>query len=196
MNRTKVDEFLCEALETERGGVKIYEAAMSCAQNVDLRKEWEKYLGETRRHEQILGEICTGFGLNPEKETSGRKIVRSHAEVLIKAMQTALGSGVRGQAEIVAAEAVATAELKDHMNWELIGEIAKKMEGDDAAVLKKAYDEVEDQEDRHFYHARGWARELWAVSLDIPAVIPPPEEKMNVKTGMGAVAAQASRKLM
>ncbi|MHB1512164.1 MAG: hypothetical protein ACYCTF_02420 [Acidiferrobacter sp.] len=196
MNRTKVDEFLCEALETERGGVKIYETAINCAQNVDLRKEWEKYLGETRRHEQILGEICTEFGINPEKETSGRKIVRSYAETLIKAMQGALSSGVRGQAEIVAAEAVATAELKDHMNWQLIGEIAKKMDGSNAATLKKAYDEVEDQEDRHFYHARGWARELWAASLDIPAVIPPPEEKMNVKTGMGAAAAQASRKLM
>ncbi len=196
MNRTKVDEFLCEALETERGGVKIYETAINCAQNVDLRKEWEKYLGETRRHEQILGEICSEFGINPEKETSGRKIVRSYAETLIKAMQGALSSGARGQAEIVAAEAVATAELKDHMNWQLIGEIAKKMDGSNAATLKKAYDEVEDQEDRHFYHARGWARELWAASLDIPAVIPPPEEKMNVKTGMGAAAAQASRKLM
>lgn len=196
MNRTKVDEFLCEALETERGGVKIYETAINCAQNVDLRKEWEKYLGETRRHEQILGEICSEFGINPEKETSGRKIVRSYAETLIKAMQGALSSGARGQAEIVAAEAVATAELKDHMNWQLIGEIAKKMDGSNAATLKKAYDEVEDQEDRHFYHARGWARELWAASLDIPAVIPPPEEKMNVKTGMGAAAAQAFRKLM
>ena len=196
MNRTKVDEFLCEALETERGGVKIYETAINCAQNVDLRKEWEKYLGETRRHEQILGEICSEFGINPEKETSGRKIVRSYAETRIKAMQGALSSGARGQAEIVAAEAVATAELKDHMNWQLIGEIAKKMDGSNAATLKKAYDEVEDQEDRHFYHARGWARELWAASLDIPAVIPPPEEKMNVKTGMGAAAAQASRKLM
>ena len=196
MNRTKVDEFLCEALETERGGVKIYETAINCAQNVDLRKEWEKYLCETRRHEQILGEICSEFGINPEKETSGRKIVRSYAETLIKAMQGALSSGVRGQAEIVAAEAVATSELKDHMNWQLIGEIAKKMDGSNAATLKKAYDEVEDQEDRHFYHARGWARELWAASLDIPAVIPPPEEKMNVKTGMGAAAAQASRKLM
>ena len=40
MNRSKVDELLCEALETERGGVKIYEVALSCAQNADLRKEW------------------------------------------------------------------------------------------------------------------------------------------------------------
>ncbi len=196
MNRTKVDELLCEALETERGGARIYETALSCAQNADLREEWEKNLGESRRHQEILVEICTDFGLNPERETSGRKIVRSHAETLIKAMQEALSSGRREQAEIVAAEAVATAELKDHMNWELIGEVAKKMEGSDATLLKKAYDEVEDQEDRHFYHARGWARELWAVALDIPAVIPPPEKTMNVKSGMGAAAAQTPRKLM
>lgn len=196
MNRNQVDELLYEAIETERGGIKIYETALSCVQNGDLRQEWEKYLGETRRHEKILKDICTEFGVNSEQETSGRKIVRSLAETLIKGMQVALNSGVRGQAEIVAAECVATAELKDHLNWELIGQVAEKMDGNDAAMLKKAYDEVEDQEDRHFYHAKGWARELWAASLGVPAVIPPPEEKLHVKSGMGAAAAQSSRKLM
>ncbi len=196
MNRTKVDELLCESLETERGGIKIYETALGCVQNADLRKEWTKYLTETRRHETILSEICTEFGVNSEMETTGRQIVRSHAEVLVKAMQMALSSGVKGQAEIVAAEAVTTAELKDHMNWQLIGQVAKKLDGHDADVLKRAYDEVEDQEDRHFYHARGWARELWASALGIPAVIPPPEEKLNVKSGMAAAAAEGSRKLM
>lgn len=196
MNRNQVDELLCEAIETERGGIKIYETALSCVQNGDLRKEWEKYLGETRRHEKILKDLCMEFGINPEQETSGRKIVRGLAETLLKGMQIALSSGVRGQAEIVAAECVATAELKDHLNWELIGQVAEKMDGNDAAMLKKAYDEVEDQEDRHFYHAKGWARELWAASLGVPAVIPPPEEKLHVKSGMGAAAAQSSRKLM
>lgn len=196
MNRNQVDELLCEAIETERGGIKIYETALGCAQNGDLRKEWEKYLGETRRHESILKDICTEFGVNTERETSGRKIVRSLAETLIKGMQVALGSGVKGQAEIVAAEAIATAELKDHLNWELIGQVASKMEGSDGAILKKAYDEVEDQEDRHFYHAKGWARELWAQSLGVPAVLPPPEDKMHVKSGLGAAAAQSGRKLM
>ena len=196
MNRNQVDELLCEAIETERGGIKIYEVALSCVQNRDLRQEWEKYLAETRRHEQILKDICTEFGLNAERDTSGRKIVRSLADTLIKGMQAALSSGVRSQAEIVAAEAVAIAEMKDHLNWELIGQVASKMEGNDAAMLKKAYDEVEDQEDRHFYHAKGWARELWAASLGVPAVLPPPEEKLHVKSGMGAAAAQSTRKLM
>ncbi len=134
--------------------------------------------------------------MNAEQETGGQKIARSLAETLVKMMQMALGSGAKGQAEIVAAEAVTSAELKDHMNRELIGEIAKKMDGNDAAVLKKAYDEVEDQKDRHFYHSRGWAREPWAASLGIPAVIPPPEDKMYMRSAAGAAVAQASRKLM
>jgi len=196
MNRHQVDDLLCEALETERGGIKIYETALTCAQNADLTKEWERYLGETRRHERVLMDICTEFGVNAEQETGGRKIVRSIAETLVKGMQVALSSGARGQAEIVAAESVAMAELKDHLNWELIGQVAEKMDGSDAAILKKAYDEIEDQEDRHFYHAKGWARELWAASLGVPAVIPPPEDKLHVKGGMGAAAAEHSRKLM
>ncbi len=196
MNRDQLDELLCEAIETERGGVMIYETALSCAQNGDLRREWEKYLGESRRHEQILRDICTEFGVNAERETGGRKIVKGLAETLVKNMQIALSSGSVSQAEIVAAESVTTAELKDHLNWELIGQVASKMEGQDAAILKKAYEEVEDQEDRHFYHARGWSRELWASSLGVPSVLPPPEYKMNVKSGMAAEAMHSTRKLM
>jgi len=63
-------------------------------------------------------------------------------------------------------------------------------------VLQPAYEEVDDQEDEHFFHTRGWARELWAKSLGIKSVLPPPEEKMDVKTAMGAATAELSRRVM
>ena len=41
-------ELLLQALETERGGIQIYENAIKCAVNDDLKKEWQEYLEETR----------------------------------------------------------------------------------------------------------------------------------------------------
>ena len=46
-------------------------------------------------------------------------------------------------------------------------------------ALTEAYEEVEDEEDEHLYHTKGWCRELWLESLGLPAVLPPPEEKQR-----------------
>ena len=56
----------------------------------------------------------------------------------------------------MAAECVVLAETKDHLNWELIGELAKKAKGEKGSALKEAHKEVEDEEDEHLYHTTGW----------------------------------------
>ena len=43
MKPEQLHELLCQALETEAGGVQAYEIAIRCAVNEDLRKEWQKY---------------------------------------------------------------------------------------------------------------------------------------------------------
>jgi rubrerythrin len=39
MNRQQLEELLYQSLETERGGVQVYDNAVKCAQNDDLKKE-------------------------------------------------------------------------------------------------------------------------------------------------------------
>jgi hypothetical protein len=85
------------------------------------------------------------------------------------------------------------AETKDHLNWELIGHVAKHETGDLKRVLHAAYEAVEDEEDRHLYHTKGWTRELWISSLGFPAVLPPPEEVKDVETAIGASRAEHAR---
>ena len=51
-------------------------------------------------------------------------------------MEMALKSGEAGAAQLVAAESVVLAETKDHLNWQLIGEAAKKAKGEEAKALK------------------------------------------------------------
>jgi hypothetical protein len=108
-------------------------------------------------------------------------------------METALAEGPPEAAQLVAAECVTLAETKDHLNWELIGEVADHLKGERAELLKAAFAEVEEQEDEHLYHSTGWARELWIESLGLPAVLPPPEEKKDVKTAIGAARAKQAR---
>jgi rubrerythrin len=196
MKKEQMHELLYEALETERGGINVYRTAIKCAQNEELREEWEKYLEETENHERILLEVFEKMGLDPVEETPGREIVRHIGQSLVKAMEMALDAGKPEQAQVVAAECVVLAETKDHLNWELIGEVAKAAKGDEAKALKEAHDEVEDQEDEHLYHTQGWTRELHMLGLGLPAVIPPPEEEKDVKTAIGAARAKASRTKM
>jgi hypothetical protein len=105
----------------------------------------------------------------------------------------ALQAGPPEAAELVAAECVVHAETKDHLNWELLGMLASKLKDETGKALKKAYDEVEEQEDEHLYHTTGWTRELWIQTLGMPAVLPPPEEEKDVKTAIGAARAKMER---
>jgi rubrerythrin len=190
----QMENLLYEALETEIGGVQVYTNAVRCAQNEDLKEEWEKYLEQTMRHEQILRDVLETLGMDPEKETPGRKVVRHIGESLVQAMQMAREEGEPEAAQIVAAECVVHAETKDHLNWELIGQVVDRLSGAQKKTLKEAYEEVEEQEDEHLYHSTGWARELWIQSLGMPAVLPPPEEEKEVKTAIGAARAKQARK--
>ena len=196
MKNEQLHQLLYEALETEMGGVQVYKMAIQCAVNQDLKEEWEEYLEQTHNHEQVVRELLGKFSLDPQAETPGRKVVRHIGESLVGAMEMALKSGKPQTAQIVAAECVVLAETKDHLNWELIGQVATKTKGEDGKALKEALEQVEEEEDEHLYHTTGWTRELWIESLGLPAVIPPPEEEKDVKTAIGAARAKQSRAQM
>ena len=193
MKDEQVRELLYQMLETELGGVQVYTTALRCVENDDLKEEWEEYLEQTQNHVTIVQDAMRKLGLDSEEETPGRKVVRHIGESLVEAMEMALEEGEPGAAQLVAAESVVLAETKDHQNWHLLGEVIKKAKGDVAKTLKEAHEQVEDEEDEHLYHTKGWARELWIESLGMKAVLPPPEEVKDVKTAIGAARAQHAR---
>ena len=191
MPTPQIEDLLLQALEHERGGVQVYQTALGCALNDDLKEEWTQYLDETRHHVEVLEDLCARFGIDVEEETPGVLVVRHMGESLTKAMTMALQSGGREAAQLVACECVVLAETKDHLNWELIGKCGEKLlKGEAAKLVKAACEEIEDQEDEHLYHTKGWCRELWIESLGMKAVLPPPEETKHVKTAIGAARAE------
>ncbi len=193
MNDDQLHQLLNQALETEEGGVQVYETALRCVKNDDLREEWESYRQQTAHHVDLVESVLGVFGLDATVETPGRKVVRSIGASLVKAMEMALAEGSPEAAELVATECVTLAETKDHLNWELLGETASRLKGDKGSALRSAIKEVEEQEDEHLYHTTGWSRELWLESLGVPSVLPPPEEQKDVKTAMGAARAKKAR---
>jgi hypothetical protein len=190
MVTAQLKELLLQSLVHERGGVLVYKTALACAVNDDLREEWKKYLGQTVRHVELLTTACQSLGLDPGEITPTCQIVHDLGKSLVIAMQAALAANNPVAAELVACDCVQLAETKDHANWELIGRCVEELDEEVASALKAAYDEVEDQEDEHLYHSQGYGRELWLKSLGLKAVLPPPEEREDVKT---AAEAQEAR---
>lgn len=190
MNEKQVTELILQSLEHEMGGTMVYETALKCVMNDDLREEWQKYLDETNNHVRILTEACNELGLDPEMPTPGRTIVKKIGLSLVAAMEEALAEGPREAAELVACECVVIAETKDHLDWELLGRCAEKLGGAKGKVLTAAVEEVEEQEDEHLYHSKGWCRELWIQSLGMKAILPPMEEQKDVKSAIGAAKAE------
>ena len=192
MQDLQLRELLLQSLEHERGGVKIYTAALKCVRRGDLKEEWTRYLSQTENHVAVLTHVCSVFAIDPDVQTPGCKIVKDLGAALVKAMEAALSGGNPAAAQIVACECITLAETKDHADWELIGEVAHALEGERAQVLTEAYLQIEDEEDEHLYHTKGWCRELWLESLGLKAVLPPPEESEDATTAVEASRAKST----
>jgi hypothetical protein len=128
--------------------------------------------------------------LEAETETSGRAIIRAKAQTLVSRCRMP-SRRILERLSWSRRSAWSEAESKDHMNWELMGEAAPKLEGERKQVRTEAFQEVGEQENEHLYHTMGWARELWLGFLRLPAVLPPPEEERRTKTAIEARACQA-----
>jgi hypothetical protein len=186
MNEARLKELLLQSLEHEKGGVKLYEAAVPCAQREDLREEWTNYLEQTRTHVAALEAVCRKLSIDSGAETPGRKIVRDVGAALVNAVVQARAAGDAEAAQIVACECITLAETKDHQDWQLIGKCGLEKSAPQAEALNDAYIAIEDQEDEHLYHTRGWCRELWLEALGLKAVLPPPEERRKVQSEVSA----------
>jgi rubrerythrin len=187
-------ELILQALETELGGVQVYETAVECAVNEDLKEEWQEYLDQTRHHVEVVEQLCQQLGIDAQEQTPGRQVVNALGRSLVQAMMMAKETGGEPEeAELVAAECVTLAETKDHLNWTLLSELAEA-DFEWAEAIQSAVDEVEDEEDEHLYHTMGWSRELWIQCLGLPAALPPPEEEQDVKSMAQAAKAKSQRK--
>ncbi|MGB4925179.1 MAG: hypothetical protein WBP25_01615 [Giesbergeria sp.] len=195
-DRAQLEDLVLQMMETELGGEKIYRAAIATAINGDLKEEWQGYLKETLHHQDVVRGLCATLGLNVDRQSPTRTVVGHIGKSLVQAIEMAQRNALPAAAQIVAAECVVLAETKDHSNWELLGRVAEVATGDIGKALRAAHENVEQDEDHHLFHTKGWMRELAIQGLGMPAVLPPPEEVKQVETAIGASRAEQARSSM
>ena len=155
MNIKQIEELVLQSLEHELGGVNVYTTALGCAVNQDLKAEWQEYLEQTKAHVSALETLCSALGLDPARETPGRRVVRHVGAALVEAMNLAASAGDPAAAELVACESVVLAETKDHADWQLLSKCAEHLDRPVAAAFKAACSTIEDQEDEHLLSYQG-----------------------------------------
>ena len=195
-DRAQLEDLVLQMMETELGGEKIYRAAIATAVNGDLKEEWQGYLKETLHHQDVVRGLCATLGLNADQQSPTRTVVRHIGKSLVQAIEMAQRTALPAAAQVVAAECVVLAETKDHSNWELLGRVAEVATGDIGKAFRAAHEDVEQDEDHHLFHTKGWMRELAIQGLGMPAVLPPPEEVKQVETAIGASRAEQARSSM
>lgn len=168
MNIAQLEQLVLQSLEHERGGVKLYEAALECAISPELREEWHRYLTETRGHVLALEHVCKALGIDAEQKTAGQAVARHLASAMVLAIEMARSAGAPEAAQLVAAEQIVLAETKDHLDWELLGQCAGHLPPEQAKVLLEAYEQIAGQEDEHLYCTKSRCRELWRQWLGLP----------------------------
>ena len=147
--REEIMDKLSEFLTVEKGGVKLYEAALKHVKDTEVKAKFHEFHKQTIRHEEILTNIIGKLGGNPAYKSAGAKIAELKAEALLRTMNESKGLSAK-EAELNAIENIVIAETKDHADWELLGHIAHRSEDSDLAnLLKPAVSEVEGQEDEH-----------------------------------------------
>ncbi len=156
--RVQLMEKLSEFLAVEKGGVKLYEAAIQVVRNPDVLNRFHVFYQQTRKHVEILTRVISALGGDPMHMSPGARIADEKAQALLKTMT--LSDGIRpDEAELNAIENIVIAETKDHADWQLLSHIAQR--SSDAMlrdILKPAVAEVEPEEDDHL----SWTKEQMA----------------------------------
>ncbi len=164
MQEQPLKELLLQSLEQERGARLLYETALKCALDEELKEAWQADLAQTERQIEVLQELLERMGIDAEEQTPGRKILHDMRRSLVAATEAALGGGDAQGAQIVAAECLSLAGTKDALDWALLAELAKRLPGSDGKALRDACARMKDE---RLENARAWARELWRRSLGL-----------------------------
>ncbi len=174
MKMRQVEELLLQSLEHEMCGVTIFTTAVECAVNPALEEEWVKYLDETKTHVIRLEFVCRSVGVDPRKPRPRERVVR-HLGTAPRAGDDhgARRRRPRGRRAGRPAGGRSPREVRDHLNWGLIGKCAEALDSPYAKVCSRPPTTGSRPEDEHLYHTRGWCRELWIQSLGMNAVLPP-----------------------
>jgi rubrerythrin len=164
VSKSELMELLSEFLAVEQGGQQLYEKALELVFDSEVKTKFREFLKQTMTHQKVLTEIINKLGGNPRAQSHTAKIATQKAEALLRTMGAPGLS--RDQNQLNAMENIVLAETKDHVDWELLGKIARQTTDNQLReVLAPAAKNVEQEEDEHLNWTRKKLGELQMAAL-------------------------------
>jgi hypothetical protein len=150
---------LSEILTHERCGTHLYRSVAARSLNPMLKRKYQQFGEQTLRHAELLEELITTLGGDPQYVSPAARALQGADTKLIESTWALDGSLDPMTAEAVMLTAVFIAESVDHANWQLLASMVPMMpEGEIQDTLRRIVDEVEAQEDEHL----SWAHDTRA----------------------------------
>jgi rubrerythrin len=137
-------DFLSEMLAVEKGGVKLYEKALSELEHSELEEKLNEFLQQTHRHVELCTSMLEAAGGDSGYQSPGAQAADHKANGLIS---TEVPPKMLDLNNI---ENLVLAETKDHWDWDVLASIVPKI-GDPKLkrAASKAVSEVRRQEKTH-----------------------------------------------
>jgi len=158
LNATFVADLLSAFLAHEQCGVHLYRTVAGATANPMLQAKYRDFLGDTEHHVDVLTQLITQLGGDPQYVSPTARLVHSMGTHLIASVVLAAGSADELPREMAMLEAVLLAETKDHSDWSFLSSLCDEMDdGPSRDAVVAAVQEVEPDEDEHV----GWARTTW-----------------------------------
>jgi rubrerythrin len=155
MNTPFIADILSMALAHERCGRHLYRTVSERTNNPILKAKYTSYGEETERHAEILENLITAMGGNPNYVSPAARATEGADTKLVESTYLLAGSVDIMTQEMVMLDAVLLAETVDHANWTALAELADELpEGAARDALMDAVAEVGPDEDDHLEWAR------------------------------------------
>jgi rubrerythrin len=145
---------LREFLMVEQCGFELYTVVEERSKTPKLKAKYQEFGRETAHHREVLVQLITELGGDPNYVSPTARLVQYKASKLLSSNLQVDGLS-EAEVEVSDLENVLLAETKDHANWHMLSELARSAAGAMKTALEKAVSEVEQQEDEHLE----WARE-------------------------------------
>src|SRR4051794_16924453 len=155
LNSGFVADLLSGMLTHERCGTHLYRSVAARSNNPILQRRYEEFGKETEHHVEVLEQLITATGGNPNYVSATARAVEGTDSKLLEATFMLGGALDLMTQEMAMLDAVFLAESMDHANWHTLAELVPSLpEGSVRDAFQAAVTEVESQEDEHLEWAK------------------------------------------
>ncbi|HEY3833311.1 MAG TPA: DUF892 family protein [Acidimicrobiia bacterium] len=161
VNGAFVADVISAMLAHERCGAHLYRSVASRTNNPMLERRYKELGEETEHHVEVLEQLVTSAGGNPNYVSAMARLVEGTDSKLLESTFMLNGAADIMTEELGMLDAVFLAESMDHANWHTFAALVDSLpDGEIKNACAAAVADVEDQEDEHLDWARSTKRRL------------------------------------